>query len=204
MSSEVGLIRPRKVNKMVESGDFVLPGKEVGFSEEFIPGEGTYEEEGKIFASSTGLVTVDLNERKITVASKTSVPIVLKDGDKVIGVVANLRPQVGVVDIIKLLGNGRGLPGKISAGIHISKLRDSYVSEISKEIGVGDIIIAKVVNVNRRPMDISLVDKDLGVIKSYCEKCSTPLVLTDKKLMCNKCNRPVYKKLSTEYGKGQV
>ncbi|MEE8402029.1 MAG: hypothetical protein V3R86_07750, partial [Candidatus Hydrothermarchaeaceae archaeon] len=70
---------------MVESGDFVLPGKEVGFSEEFIPGDGTYEEEGKIFSSATGLVNLDLKERKITVAPKTGVPSVLKEGDKVIG-----------------------------------------------------------------------------------------------------------------------
>ncbi len=189
---------------MVESGDFVLPGNEVGFSEEFIPGEGTYEEEGKIFANITGLVNLDLKERKITVKPKTSVPPVLKEGVKVIGVVADLKPQVAVVDIIKIKGNERGLSGRISGGIHISRLRNSYVSEISKELGFGDIVLAKVVNTGRTPVHLSVVDKDLGVIKSYCEKCSAPLVLTGDKITCNECNRPAYKKLSTEYGKGQV
>lgn len=189
---------------MVESGDFVLPGKDVGFSEEFIPGEGTYEEEGKIFASVTGSVNVDLDERKITVNAEPGVPPVLKDGDEVIGVIVNLKPQVAVVEVVKMRGNKRGLPKRTSGGIHISKLRNSYVSEISKELAVGDIILAKVVNVNRLPMDISIIDKGLGVIKSYCEKCNIPLVLEENKLVCSECNRKVSKKISTEYGKGQV
>ena len=189
---------------MVESGDFVLPGNEVGFSEEVIPGEGTYEEEGKIFASITGIVNLDLKERKVKVQPKTGTPPELKDGEIIVGVVADTRPQVAVVDIVKIKGNERVLGGRISGGLHISKIRDSYVSEISKELGFGDIILAKIVNAKRKPIDLSIVNKELGVIKSYCEKCSAPLVLKENKLICSECNRQGHKKLSTEYGKGLV
>ncbi|MEE8401169.1 MAG: exosome complex RNA-binding protein Csl4, partial [Candidatus Hydrothermarchaeaceae archaeon] len=101
-------------------------------------------------------------------------------------------------------GSERGLPGKISSGIHISRLRNSYVSEISRELGAGDIVLAKVVNTDRKPLHLSIVDKDLGVIKSYCEKCNAPLVISGDKLTCADCNRHSQKKLSTEYGKGLV
>jgi exosome complex component CSL4 len=189
---------------MVENGDFVLPGNEVGFSEEIIPGKGTYEEDGKIFANITGVVNLDLKERKLTVVPKTSIPPELKDGEIIVGRVADVRPQVAVVDIVKIKGNERELTGRISGGIHISKIRDSYVSEISAELGFGDMILAKIVNANRKPIDLSIVDKELGVIKSYCERCSAPLELKDNTVTCNECKRTPHKKLSTEYGKGQV
>ena len=189
---------------MVKSGDFVLPGNEVGFSEEVMPGKGTYEEEGKIFASITGIVNLDLKERKVKVEPKTGVPPDLKDGEIIVGVVWDIRPQVAVIDIVKIKGNERGLSGRISGGLHISKIRDSYVSEISNELRYGDIILAKIVNANRRPIDLSIVDKELGVIKSYCERCSAPLELKGDKVTCDECKKTPNKKLSTEYGKGQV
>jgi exosome complex component CSL4 len=189
---------------MVESGNFVLPGAEVGFSEEFIPGKGTYEEDGKIFASITGVVNLDSKERKVNVEPVTSAPPELKDGEIVVGVVADIRPQVAVVDIAKIKGNKRQLGGRISGGLHISKIKDSYVSEISKELGYGDIILAKITNANRKPIDLSIVDKELGVIKSYCDRCSAPLELKGDRVTCEECKRTPHKKLSSEYGKGQI
>ena len=189
---------------MVESGDFVLPGAEVGFSEEVMPGEGTYEDDGKIFASVTGTVNLDSKERKVTVTPKTSTPPELKNGEIIVGSIWDIRPQVAVVDIVKIKGNERELAGRISGGLHISKIKDSYVSEISSELSYGDIILAKITNANRKPIDLSIVDRDLGVIKSYCEKCNAPLELKDGKVTCNDCKRTPHKKLSSEYGKGQA
>jgi len=187
---------------MVETGDFVLPGKEVGFSEELIPGEGTYEEDGKIFSSATGLVSVNRDERKITVAPKTDVPPALKDGDKIIGTVFGLRSQVAIMEIVKIQGNDRRVPSKIPGGIHISKIQDSYVSEITSAFDIGDIILAKVVGAKRNPVQLSTVGPDLGVIKSYCPSCGEPLVVVDGKVTCRDCKKAPRKKFSSEYGKG--
>jgi exosome complex component CSL4 len=189
---------------MVENGDFVMPGAEVGFSEEVMQGKGTYEDDGKIFASVTGVVNLDSKERKISVEPKTGAPPELKNGVLVVGVIADVRAQVAIVDIVKIKGNERGLGGRTSGGLHISKIRDSYVSEISKEVGYGDIILAKITNANRKPIDLSIVDKELGVIKSYCGRCSAPLELKGDKVECKECNGTIDKKLSSEYGKGQV
>ncbi|MFH1773886.1 MAG: exosome complex RNA-binding protein Csl4 [Methanobacteriota archaeon] len=189
---------------MVESGEFVIPGIELGFSEEFIPGEGAYEEEGKIYASITGTLVIDMKERKIKVLPRTSTPPIPKDGDLVIGKIVDVKPQIAIVELLKLKGNERALPGSIDGGIHISQTRDSYVSELSKEFKVGDVVYAKVLNTSRTPIQLSTVGKDLGVIKAFCYHCNTALSLTGDKLKCENCGRIEFRRISPEYGKGLV
>ena len=41
-------------SKSTQSGDVVLPGDRLGVIEEFIPGLGTFEDEGIIFATING------------------------------------------------------------------------------------------------------------------------------------------------------
>jgi exosome complex component CSL4 len=189
---------------MAKDGEFVIPGKEVGYSEEYIPGEGTYEEGGKIYASATGTLMVDAKERKVSVKAKTSVPAVPKKGDVVIGVVADIKPQVAIVDLIKIRGVDRQLSGSISGSIHISRTRDAYVSDLSREFSAGDIVAARVVDVDRTPISLSTVGKELGIVKGYCNHCSIPLTKINNKLKCTNCNRVVHKKISSEYGEGKV
>ena len=54
-----------------KSGDFVLPGDALGVTEEFIPSEWTYEEEGKIRSLVAGTVSVDNKNKKISIIPKT-------------------------------------------------------------------------------------------------------------------------------------
>lgn len=189
---------------MVESGSFVMPGTELGFSEEFIPGDGAYEENGLVYAAVTGILNVDMKERKITVAPRTSAPPALKDGDVIVGMVADVKAQLAIVDIIKIRGNDRLPPGEISGSIHISQTRDTYVADISKEFTAGDIVYARVLNTNRSPIQLSTVDKEMGVIKAFCYRCNTPLSKEDSKLKCSDCGRTELRRISTEYGKGRV
>jgi len=39
---------------LTDEGKFVIPGDELGFSEEFMPGNWAYEEEGGIYAAVSG------------------------------------------------------------------------------------------------------------------------------------------------------
>lgn len=189
---------------MAKSGDFVLPGFELGFSEEYIPGDGAHEDDGKVYASTTGIMNVDMNERKISVLPKTSVPTIPKDGDIIIGKIFDVKQQVAIVDILKTKGVKRGLPGNLSGSIHISNVRNSYVEELSRELGAGDIIYARVSNVNRRPIQLTMVDKDLGVIKAFCDRCNKALVLDGQKLKCQECGKEESRRMAKDYGKGLV
>lgn len=189
---------------MVKSGEFVIPGDELGFSEEFIPDEGAYEEDGKVFAAITGEVSIDMKERKIKVFPKIGMPPIPKDGDLVIGTIVDIKAQIAIVEIVKLKGNDRALSKYTRGGIHISQVRDAYVSTLSREFKVGDIVCAKITNTQRDPIQLSTVDKDLGVIKAFCLRCSSPLTRVGNKLKCKECGRTEFRKISSEYGKGQV
>ncbi|MFQ5815365.1 MAG: exosome complex RNA-binding protein Csl4 [Candidatus Hydrothermarchaeaceae archaeon] len=189
---------------MVETGEFVFPGMELGFAEEFIPGEGTYEEDGKIFASLTGSVDVDLKERKIAVAPKTSTIPVLKNGDIIVGTIVDVKQQLAIVSIMKLMGEERALPGTLDGTIHISQVKDSYVSELSRELSPGDIVVAKVVNAGRMSIQLTTNGKGLGVIKAFCYNCNLALSRMNNKLKCNTCGRTEERWLSRDYGKGEV
>ncbi len=189
---------------MVENGEFVVPGTELGFSEEFIPGEGAYEEGGKVYASRTGVLVIDMKERRITVEPRTSIPPTPREGDYVLGTVVDVKPQLALVSINKIKGVERSLPGEARGGIHISQTRDSYVSDIGREFKVGDAVYAKIINASRAPMQLSTVDKDTGVIKSLCSMCTLPLTLEGTRLKCPNCGRMEMRRLSPDYGSGQV
>jgi exosome complex component CSL4 len=189
---------------MVETGEFVFPGKELGFAEEFIPGEGTYEEDGRIYASQTGNVRVDLKERKIKVIPKTSTVPLLKNGDIVIGNIVDVKPQLAIVNIMKLKGEERALLGTLDGTIHISQVKDSYVSELSRELSAGDIVAAKVVNAGRVSVQLTTNGKGLGVIRAFCYNCNLALSRMNNKLKCNTCGRTEERWLSRDYGRGEV
>ena len=63
----------------------VLPGDKLSTSEELLLGEGTFEEDGIIRAARVGKYVVDEKHRRATVKPATSIPVVLKKGDIVVG-----------------------------------------------------------------------------------------------------------------------
>ena len=73
--------------KLIEgkNGTFIVSGDYLGVIEEFIPGGGTYIENGNIYSSITGHLLFDLQKRKISVYQKTKSPLIPKEGALVIG-----------------------------------------------------------------------------------------------------------------------
>lgn len=189
---------------MAEDGDLVLPGDQLGFSEEYLGGPGTYEGEGMIYAAVVGKMQMDSKERKISVDIKANKIPQIKDGDTIIGVIHDIKTQFITVEILKIVGEKRNLPGYVSGSIHISQARDTYVSDLEREFGVGDVVIAKVTNANRSPISLTTAPKEMGVMKGNCLKCNLPLEIVDKKLKCSNCGRTLTRKLSTDFGKGYL
>ena len=54
-----------------KNGTFVVPGDYLGVIEEFLPGRGTYIDDGNIHSSTTGHLLLDSNTRQISVYQKT-------------------------------------------------------------------------------------------------------------------------------------
>ncbi|TDA32852.1 MAG: RNA-binding protein [Hadesarchaea archaeon] len=189
----------------IRTGTFVVPGTFLSTVEEFLPGEGVYEEGGKVYASCAGLVLVDLRTRKISVIPRSSPPV-LKRGDIVLGEVEDVGPQRVEITIGSLRRNeNRQLPPPRLGILHVSKVSKGYVRDLEKKFRVGDIVRAKVGEVGREIIQLSTAEDDLGVILAKCFNCNTTLKVENLKmgkLKCPVCKRVEFRKLANDYGKG--
>ncbi len=189
---------------MTDEGKFVIPGDELGFSEEFMPGNWAYEEEGGIYAAVSGKVQIDMKDRRINVVPVVSTPPQIKDGDVVIGAIWDVRGQIALLNIMKIKGVDRAVPGSPKGAVHISKAREGYVTDLSREFSSGDIIMAKVVDANREPVELTTSGKSYGVIMAACSKCNGTMKPFKNGLKCTECKYVESRKVSSEYGNVEV
>jgi len=189
----------------IKTGDFVVPGDFLATAEEFVPGDGAYEEDGKIYSSCTGVVLVDVQTKRISVLSRTSGPPKLKRGDTVVGRVEDVRDQSANVYIGVLKGReNRELPLPNMGSIHISQVRTGYAKEMRRQFKPGDIVRARVLDARREPVQLSTAGDDLGVIVAACSRCRAPLELEDSKLRCSECGNLEFRKLASDYRQGAL
>lgn len=180
---------------------FVIPGDLVGIAEEFLAGEGVYEEGGKLIASVTGIVEVDEKSRRISVKPVTGVPAVIRKGDCVVGRVIDVRESIALVELSKIKPNEkREVSNSGVAIIHISNVRREYVKDLNEELSPLDIVKARVLD--EKTLQLSTVGRKLGVIKSLCPDCRVTLRRNGNTLECPRCKRKFKKKISEDYGTG--
>ncbi|MGQ9759515.1 MAG: exosome complex RNA-binding protein Csl4 [Candidatus Methanomethylicaceae archaeon] len=180
-----------------EKKRITIPGEQLGVEEEFIPGEGIYVEEGRLYSSNLGALVVDPKTRKVEVNSgvKVAVPEV---GDIVEGVVVGpMREDSIVIEILRIRGK-RGLKGVFTGILHVSNAGKGYLNTIFDAVGLGDWVLAKVVTA-WPPYQLSTADDELGVIYATCPKCGEELVLKRGKLFCNREKAFERRKVSIHY-----
>ena len=164
----------------------VLPGDEVSTSEELLPGDGTFEEEGVIRASRVGIYHVDEKHRRAMVKPLSSIPVELKKGDIVLAEVGSIRSNMVIANVIHVTGKKRPISGDTNGTLRVSEISNGYVKDPSTEFAPGDIIRAKVTQV-RPSVQLATKDRDLGVIKATCSKCRHPLRKKGNLLECENC-----------------
>ncbi len=84
----------------------VLPGEEVAVVEEYIPSEGTYEEDGKIMASMIGELELDEEEKTAKVFPKNPM-VILKPGTNVFCRITDSRASMAICEIVAVEGKDR-------------------------------------------------------------------------------------------------
>jgi exosome complex component CSL4 len=187
----------------VKTGDFVVPGDFLATAEEFVPSDGTYEENGKIYSATVGIVLIDARKKHVSVFSKALGPPILKPGDIVIGRIDEVRDQVANVSIGAVRGREeRELPLPNTGAIHISQTRAGYVKDLSTQFKAGDIVRAKVLNARREPVQLTTSGEDLGVIVARCSRCRAFLEREGSRLRCPHCENVEFRKLASDYRKG--
>ena len=177
----------------------VLPGDKVSTSEELLPGDGTFEDEGVIRASRVGTYVVNEKHRSAVVEPLTSTPVELKRGDIVLAEVGSVRSSMIIANVIHVAGKERGISGDTNGTLRVSEISAGYVKDPSTEYAAGDIIRAKVIQVKPN-VQLATKDNDLGVIKGLCTKCRHTLVRKDGILECEQCGHKEKRKIAKDYG----
>ena len=185
----------------VKNEQIVMPGDKLGIIEQYVPGEGTYDDDGEIKSSVLGNVKIDQKKRIITVDSKLGKPALLKKGDIVYGQITDLKSQRANINIECIKGNPRPLALPYIGAIHISQIKKDYLEKISDAFRIGDIIEAKVIKITGDNVDLSTVDRECGVLKAICTRCRDYMYTTSKRneVRCKTCNKKEKRKVSLNY-----
>jgi len=191
--------------KAIKNGDLVLPGDYLGVIEEYLPGDGVREENGELYAVRTGRVRIDQERMEISVEPVTDTPPLPQIGDVFIGKVTDVKPQVVIVQLVKIEGEDeREIATSKLAGIHVSQIKEGYVEDVSREFKIGDIVRARVIANGKSPIQLSTKGNEFGVVYALCSRCRTPLVRRGQKLICPSCGHVETRKLSSLYRKLKV
>lgn len=166
--------------------EIVFPGAELGISEEFVAGAGTFEERGKIYSMFWGELERDDKARKVSVRGRRVVRP-LKPGDFVYAVVQQLYEAMTLARFSPTWqGNERPANGD-TAFIRISELQNGYVEKLRDCVRVGDVLKARVLQISPLATYLTIKDRDLGVIKALCSLCRAEMKFEGRQFACPSC-----------------
>ena len=172
----------------------VLPGDYLGAAEEFLPGRGTYENRGRIYASVLGTPVVDPRDRTVRVEPRNAVPEI-HEGDLVYARIDELKQAMAVCTVLSTATSRRAVPGAPEGTVLISKAKEGYTESLSGEFAVGDLLLARVLQ-SRPSIKLSTASATLGVVAARCQVCHALLVAGPKDLVCPRCGNHERRKLA--------
>jgi len=171
-------------------------GEYLGTTEEYIPGEGTYAEEGKIYSAVIGEKAVDARNHKVAIKGKPMPEI--KPGQIVFGEVQGIRKNMVTVIVSRIEGLKENI--EVKTGLYVSNISDKYVEKVEDMFGIGDLVKAKIIKVDQDLIDIE-TKGDYGVVKAFCKQCRTPLERKgDVEMECPACKQKEKRKIASDYG----
>jgi exosome complex component CSL4 len=187
-------------NQRIKEGDSVLPGERLGVIEEFLPGQGTFQDQDDVvYASVTGIVHIDMKERKISVEPTTRIPVYPKRNDVVLGVIQHVTKKSAIVNIFQI--NDDPCPISFSGYLFIKNSAGGYIEQMRDIYAPGDLIMARVQQQTDGLARLSTVGSRYGVFQASCSRCGGPLHKQGRRLECLECGNFEERKLSQQYGK---
>ncbi|AGK60761.1 putative RNA-binding protein (consists of S1 domain and a Zn-ribbon domain) [Archaeoglobus sulfaticallidus PM70-1] len=178
--------------------DFVFPGDKLGIAEEFICGEGVYEEDGELYASVAGKLVV--KDRVLRVESVNKIPNIER-GDTILGRVVDVRNSIALIELSRKSGFDRDLMHTGIAALHISNIQNEYLKDINSAVKYMDVVKARVID--PKLLKLSTKESDMGVVKAICSECRHELLKDGKVLKCPNCGNVERRKIASDYGSGK-
>lgn len=163
----------------------VVPGDFLCYSEEYSPAGHAFEDrEGKVFSSVVGRERSSDAQRSVGVASlRAKRP--LKAGDLVYARVEDLYDTVALTRM-KPVAPGIA-PNSDSAFLRISEIRRAYVESFRGNLGIGDVLVARVKEVKPLGVYLTVIENDLGVLRAFCSQCRREMLFTARGFYCKAC-----------------
>jgi len=178
--------------------ELILPGEKLGVIEEFLLGNGTYEDEGAIRSLALGDARIDLEKKVAEVVPRTKPLVYPKEGSKVVGEVEDVKRPMASIDIFRVDDHFISVPFR--GILHFSSMSREYTTHMALAVRESDIVEAKVINMKNRIIQLSVQEPEYGVIYAFCSKCGALLELKRTRLICPNCGRMERRKVSTRYG----
>ncbi len=165
-----------------------VPGDFVAVSEEFASSEGTFEDhDGKVIATRVGKSLIDPKARMASVRAYSKT-IPLKDGDLVYGKVQDLYDTVALVQFEPVQAKREfKAASNTYAYLRISEVKRGYVENFRDVLRIGDYIRARIKEVTKMGIYLTIIAPDLGVVKPYCSNCRKQLAFRGRILVCPNC-----------------
>ncbi len=181
----------------------VLPGEEVGVTEEYEAGEGTYEEDGKVFAAQSGTLELDAEHRVARVAAFNP-PAHMRVGDAIYCTVSEIRASMAEGRVLAIHGRDRQVAGELDASLHVSKIVNAYVEDIRDTMRLGDILRARVIQTDPS-LQITTQEANLGVVLALCPIDRVAMTKTgETEVKCPRCEHVFRRKLAADYGNPEL
>jgi exosome complex component CSL4 len=177
---------------------FVIPGDKLGVIEEFVPSDGTFEDQGNIYSSVVGNTRFDFVSKTAAVDRKARKPIVPEDKMTIIALVTRAQKSIAQVEIFSIDKKTLGTP--FSGMLHIASSSPRYERSMKDVCKSGDIIRATIINTRSVLPQLTTVGRELGVIRASCSRCGQTLVKKDRDLNCNACGNTERRKTAEDYG----
>lgn len=189
---------------MTQNDKLVEPGTPLAFSEELLPGPGTYDDGTQIRAAVFGTQHVDPETMAVSILPAGKAAASIERGDIIVGQVTYIKPEaLASVKVISVRGKeGRSFLSPVEATLHASKIDTRYVKFVDDEYKTGDVIRAKVISLKGGPQ-LATDKPDLGCIKAWSSE-GVPLVLEGRKLKDPETGQVHIRKLASDYGTGTV
>ncbi len=182
----------------------VEPGTPLAYSEELLPGDGTYDDGEQIRAAVYGQERVDPESMEVTVTPRNKGYVTIEKGDIIVGEITYMKADLCSVRVDAVRGKEGSMLHQVEATLRVRNLAERYVREMGDEVQPGDIIRAKVISTKGGPQ-LACDKSDLGVIRAVSKlDASRPLVRDGNKLIDPETGHQETRKFADDYGSGTV
>lgn len=189
------------MKESIKTNEIVITGQYLGVVEEYLPNKkSTYTKDGNIYATKTGIVSIDKNKREIEIRSlQDEDRKVIEMGDIIIGTIRFLR-QYSVGLNFQAINQKLHFNSSYFGNIHVSQISNKYVEKIADAYQPTDIVRAKVIEQEQNEFKLSTSGNNLGVIHADCTICGTSLEkIGFNKLQCTRCGNVEFRKIASDY-----